>query len=191
MTTNNMEKMAELLKKIDKEYNKLVEEAAENDKNLIIPNSSVAHAILISQKLIDKAENNIKILTGELTSVYYDHISDNLGNATRKLSRLGAIRIIISDAAARENPTLNNFLRDNNNVIQVKRVNEQVDRIDPESFRNHFLVSDSKRYRFEKPHTREDLDEFKVEALANFGDEERAEVLDSFFDKIWDSITEA
>jgi len=168
---------------IDKEYVAIVEEAIKNNLNLDIPNSTLNHAVFLSQKLIRESRTHIKILTGELDSAYYDRVKDDLRDAvTRFCPTKGKIMIIIWEKDAPVNREFQEFVNSNRDTIEIKVAN-QTDGL------SHFLVSDSKRYRLEEPHSKQDLIDENIKGTANFNNPEIASILEQNFDKIWSTIT--
>jgi len=181
MTTS----IPEPITKLDKQYIDIVEEAAEKEENLDIPNRTLDHAVFLTQKLILKAKNNIKILTGELGSPYYDRIKDDLQFAVDKFKPSGGkIKVIVWEQDAPINEIFSSFIRNNNDVIEVRKAAQN-------TTINHFLVSDSKRYRFEEIHSKQDLIDQKVKGTANFGNPEKASILNEVFDTIWNGLNAA
>lgn len=169
---------------LDAEYIKIVEEAAKNDENLDISNCTLEHAVFLSQKLISKSENNINILTGEFSSPYYDKVRDEFEKAATRFQPIGKkIKIIILDNDAPENDDFNKLRERFREVIEVKNAT-----IPSGKEVHHFLVSDSKRYRFEDPHTKEELSKQEVSAVANFNNANVASILDSEFKKLWERL---
>jgi len=168
---------------IDQEYRQIVEEAVQKDENFDIPNSTVAHAIFLSQKLISETHSNIKILTGELYNAYCNKIKDSLQKLAEDFKRFNKrdrIKIIVWEKDAKENSEFNDFVNKYKDVIKVRKANK------PGSNKiSHFLVSDLKRYRTEAPHTKEELYQQKVNGKANFNNPDKAKILNNAFDKIW------
>lgn len=170
------------LDEIDTEYVNLVNEAIREDLNLEISNSTLNHAVFLSKKLISLSENNIKILTGELDSPYYEEIKDDLENAAISLSKgNGKISILIWNKIGDGNTNFAQLRERYKDAIEIKCAN-RTDSI------NHFLVSDSKRYRFEEVHSNKDLENENIKGKANFNNKEVAEALSRSFDSIWSGV---
>ncbi len=184
-STNNNQSCQAL--DVDPEYRKIVEDAARKGENIRIYNSTLAHAVFLSQTIISKAADDIKILTGELDKPSYDEIKNKIEEAAEKFASSGkssVIKVIIWKKEAPSNEEFESLRSRYENVIKVRYANqESAEKI------HHFLVSDSKRYRIEDPHTDEDLRNQNVKGVANFGDFETAKILDSIFDEEWSNIT--
>lgn len=174
------------LQEVDVEYKKIVEEAAKNNSNFDIPNSTIGHAVFLSNVLVSYAHENIKILTGELSSPYYDKVKETLASAAERFrsARKGEqIHIIIWEKDAKQNEGFEELLKKYGDIIKMKNAKKPFsDKM------SHFLVSDCKRYRLENPHTKEELENGEVTATANFGNPETAKNLNSIFDELWNDI---
>ena len=174
------------IREVDAEYKKVVEEAAKNDSNFDIPNSTIGHAVFLSNTLISKAQDNIKILTGELSSPYYDRVKDTLATTAERFKKENKgeqIHIIIWERDARRNEGFEELITKYRDVIKMKNAGQPFsDKI------NHFLVSDFKRYRLENPHTKAALESGQITATANFGNPAGAKNLNDMFDRLWDKL---
>jgi len=171
----------DILSNINSEYEKIVKEALKNDFDCDIPNSTLDHAVILSQGLLKASQKDIKILTGELNSPYYTRVRDSLVEATDRVAkRRGKIRILIWNEVSQKNDEFEKLLAKYKGVIEKKEAKK------PNSdLINHFFVSDSKRYRIENPHTQEELRERKVCGKGNFNNPAKAKILDEIFEKLW------
>ena len=182
---DNTEIINTLIDKIDEEYRGIVEDAEAKDMDLEIPNSTLAHAIFLSKKIIKKTEKELHILTGELTELFYNYIQDDIKEVAEKFrkNRAGHIQIIIWDRDASRNLKFEEFLEEYSDVATMKKASK-----DTTNRISHFLVSDAKRYRLEDFHTKDDLENYKVHGTANFCDPDKSGVLNDFFVDTWNTI---
>jgi len=173
---------------VDEEYCQIVEEAAIKGENLEIPNSTLDHAVFLSQALISVASDNIKILTGELNSPYYERVENQLEAVAERFNKEGGnkeIRIVIWEKESDGHGKIRNLRNKYSDVIKVKSAEQS-----EENVAAHFLVSDSVRYRLEEPHTKRELEKKEVRGRANFHDVNTASILNDRFDEIWDVLEE-
>lgn len=171
---------------IDKEYKQIVEEAIKKEQNFDIPNTTLNHAVFLSQKLLSCAERDVKILTGELSSNYYSRVRDELEKTADRfhVSKMqGAIKVIIWEEGSEQNTDFKTLQSKYKDVIEVKNARQTFS-----TGINHFLVSDSKRYRIEDSHTRDDVINENVKGRANFNNPDEAKLYNNAFDNIWSAI---
>lgn len=182
LENNTIENPSERLEEIDKEYVNIVNEAIQNDLNLDISNSTLNHAVFLAKKLISLSRSDIKIITGELNSPYYEEIRTELEEAASNLSKVkGKINILIWNKLESGNENFIQLQEKYRDTVEIKYANRE-DNI------NHFLVSDSKRYRFEELHSAKDLRDQNIKGKANFNNRETAESLNQSFESIWGDI---
>jgi len=156
-------------------YQILVEDAYQRNLNLYIPNTTLGHAVFLSKLLIEKAKRTIKIYTGELKEIFYNHkrIREDIETAT---SRGVEISIIVEDIDRVTNQEFLNFAKEQGiKVRALKNVTE---------VNTHFLLSDTSAFRIEYPHTPNDFgvgEKFKVRGVANFNNADLGKQISSAF----------
>lgn len=146
-----------------KEYRIFVKFAAQNDSNIPIPNSDQDHAKILFEYMIPKAKKYIHIFTGSFREVFYKELRNEFIAA---IERDVEICVLSCESIPKETK-----------MEYPKILFETIET----NFPNHFMVIDNKMYRFEEPHS---VDEFNVEAVANFNDEETAKDLQDIFLKM-------
>lgn len=173
-------------------YESIVDEYARERKNTLIPNSKPIHARYIVYKLFGLARKSVRLYTGALVP----SIKSDSGKTIKIYSwnRLidAAIDFLNRDEDSQLNILLERPVEDLQNHPLIKRIKEEKleDRLRlrklasreklGEKAEHHFMTAEDSAFRMELNHK-------KVRAVANFNDPETASLLNSFFDKIFES----
>lgn len=157
------------------QYREKVKRLARERSSQAIFNSTIDHAAIIIESMIETTREEICILSGSLNPRVYgrDEIVSQaqffLANTDRKM------RILVEDFDVtnfRENPFIEEIVNSKNVEIRI------TSRDTAASLDFHFLVSDGGAYRFEE-------DKSKASAIASFNDPDGAANLKKIFDQIW------
>ena len=157
------------------QYREKVKRLARQRSSQAIFNSTIDHAAIIIESMIETARDEICILSGSLNPRVYgrDEIVSQaqffLADTDRKM------RILVEDfdeVNFRENPFIDEIAESRNVEFRV------TSRDTAASLDFHFLVCDEGAYRFEE-------DKTKPSAIASFNDPDGAANLRNIFEKIW------
>lgn len=145
---------------VEEDYKNLVMKAEKEGMDLFIRNSTFEHALFLSKTLIDRAEKYIKIYTGCLSELFYDHkgVKKSLIDS---LTRGVVVEIVVERDLDRGDENKIMELENTFEKLTINRLN------DPPGPKNHFLLSDTSAFRVEKEHG---PDEFKKENFKVFGE---------------------
>lgn len=162
---------------VSPEYILLVENADKYNQDFFIDNTTFDHAKFLTFKLINRAKKFIKIFTGDLSEVYYNN-NIILKALAEKLDKNVKVDIITRNGTkSKEFIELQKKYKDNLNISSLKGKTE---------IENHFLLVDDTSFRIELAHSKKDTSiiNFKVDAKANFYNEEFGGLLRGVFDKL-------
>ena len=162
---------------ISNEYKELVIKADKNNQDFFIDNSTIDHAKFLTFRLINRAQSFIRIVTGNLTELYYsNHII--LETLKEKLDKNVKVEIITRNGNnSKEFTELQKRHKEN---LTLYNLNDKID------LGNHFLLVDDASFRIELPHKKKDTknSDFKVEAKVNFYNEEVGGLLRRLFEDL-------
>jgi hypothetical protein len=152
--------------------------AWKNDENIDIPNSTLEHAVFLSNLLFSKVNKSVRIVTGSLNKAFYN---EKLLEIFQKLiDKNVSIRIVVWNKL--EDRTFLDLLNQSlKGKVEVKNINSDV-------AVSHFSVIDGKAYRFEDKHPIGSA--YQVDSHAkgtvNFNNPKFACILEDLFDnKLW------
>jgi len=157
------------------DFDKLVEQCLEKNRDQVIHNASMEHAKILFRTLLRAAETDaesVKIVTYNLNNNFYGDLVD-VGESC--LESGGTFEVVVLNPDA--------DLSDNSFACMVKRhTNGTIIQI-VEALNDfaHFIVVGDKRYRFETDHG-------QTKAVANFNDSSVGEVLVERFDLLKEYI---
>ncbi len=162
---------------VSQEYKNLVETADKYNQDFFIDNSTVDHAKFLTLKLINRAKEFIKIFTGDLSEIYYNNTIILVALEEKLKNNIKIDIITRNEAKSKEFIELQKKYKDNLIIYNLK---------DKTPIENHFLLVDNTSFRIESPHSKKDtiISNFKVEAKANFYNEEVGGILRGLFDKL-------
>ena len=181
-----------------KEFQKLVDDAAKESLDLVINNASYAHAEVLFKKIVSNANNTLSLLTGRCNCNFYKIPGILEAFSSFAKNKKGKLKIIFEEGLSKED-IKNNILvtklkesydeQENFMVYQLKN-NDNITTPDKDRF--HMLIADTNGpYRFETHHLKDDSETYDgrdlkdrvTDAIANFGDSGKSELLSNFFDK--------
>ena len=175
----------EMKKEIDPDYKKIIDRCAKSGENFVINNGNATHAAYLLTKFFAKAEDQMRIFTGELFAKVFDDPS-LIAAALDFLSRGDDHKIVVAfqeEDGKKERVLKRNFVKEliarpeNVSKIEIHSIS-----LDLDGQVNHFAVMDSSAFRYE-------LDHDKKSAVANFGDQKNSGKLKRFFDTLIDSYS--
>jgi hypothetical protein len=175
MVSFSENEMKEWAAKVSPDYMNLVLDAYNNKKDINIQNSDMDHAELLSYLLIEKAEKNLRILTGKFKEIFYG--DGKIKEAIKKALDRGVNVDVVSSSKPECNEVVvefKNCQKGNFNMSYFKK----------KSNMNHFLVVDSAAFRIEDVHTDNDLKKRNVRGVVNFNNSIVGHNLAEFFDNI-------
>lgn len=182
----------------DPDYEKLVKDCSEEERDVMISNKSLHHAEILYKHILKKANEKICLLTGKCDNQFYeeDNIMELFLSFIKRTNGTGRIEIVCEkqdmckkflnslkkqykDFKKPESLSLS-ILDDDSSIINDK---------DKEKYRVHFMVVDSDGpFRYEKHSLegaeKEDDEGPVIEAMANFGNKTMSVSLQNFFDKL-------
>ncbi len=173
-------------------YAEIVRRCAENEENIVIPNSDIGHAAYLIETLFDRAKSEVCVFTGEL----YFGVFGVQGVKEKAIKFLQQnescqLKIAYQSDVPKDSILNGDFLR---SVLADKarkgRVTVWAAKTVFPSDGFHFTVTDQKAFRFETDHkTRH--------AIANFGDINTAKrladvfnVISSKSNKVFDTVVD-
>lgn len=164
-------------------FRELVDRCARTRLDCVIPNGSPVHARILIAKLFETALQHVAIVSGHLTDrtsdgedIYGD--ADVVTSARHFLCRPNSQLEIVLDTTV-DRGTSNRFLVEVVNdpsrlgVVTLFDATNAISKMHSP----HFMVTDALAYRHE-------MSPAGIQALANFGDEKRAKLLQSLFDNL-------
>jgi hypothetical protein len=148
------------------DYEEFVNNCYQNNKNQEIHNASEENALLLFNKLFDKAirdKEDVKIISHQLSARFYNQL-------TRKLQKVLENNKTVSIVVERsiDDKTNNTFYQEAGKQVKVAS--------NFEGLPNFIVVGDS-AYRYE-------TDKNSTKAVANFNDKSMGEFISDLFDKI-------
>lgn len=164
-----------------KTYEEIIREAADEQHNENIPNSSLAHAETGVRELLTRATPNttIRIISSEFYEEFWAKLTNLLSNF---LSKGGMLEILL--LSAKKNSLIEGLQRQFTSNVKVYAAKDEMrgkEKIIP-----HFVVLD-KGYRFE--FSDETLKDKIIKGYLNFGDEKGSTELKEFFDTLKEKAT--
>lgn len=161
-------------------YRAKVKNAASLKNGEPIFNESISHAAILVEELVGSANEQVKILTGELNPRVF--ASEDVMEQFRLFlaDPEHKVRILVEDFTQEDlevHPIITEF--GNTGRIELKKVPADVQK----TYDFHLLVADGESYRFEQ-------DKTKSVAVAAFGHPKGGQNLDNVFDQLWDKSTE-
>ncbi len=168
---------------IDPDYKKIIDRCAESGENFIINNGNAMHAAYLLTKFFAKAEDQVRIFTGELFAKVFDD-QNLIAAAIEFLSKGANNKIVVAFQEKEGEEEKKGRVLKRNFVKNLTALPENADKLEIYSVSlnldgqaNHFAVMDSSAFRYE-------LDHDKKSAVANFGDQKNSGKLKEFFDKL-------
>lgn len=157
---------------LDPLFQKRIDEAEINRKDLKLACDHLEHSIYASEKIMQMAKKDIKIITGTLPEKFFNRkeIRTNLGKKAEEIP----VKIIVQLPWLPQNKSFYQFA----NRVGIK-IRDMYDwRIET----LHFLVSDGLAFKVEKPHK---YGESNRENTINFNNEHLGGILSRHFDDAW------
>lgn len=187
---SDKEKVEEILKKLksklNESYIEMVDDCAQEDSSLKFKNSSLSHACYITYKMLERAKENVYILSGTLCELYFDTVKDFLRLFAVNLSSIKIITLQEKDS--KKIKKLREFFEEINSM-SGKKIIEYIpleNKSDPKDFK-HFYVVDGKAWRKEKAHdTNHNLQEIHADVC--FNDSKEGKELEKAFNSIWNTF---
>jgi len=175
------ERYEELMKQLEDRYKKIVDEAADNEKDLNIDNSSFSHAIYVIKKLFEKADKKVYILTDKFEEKFYENLRDVIeeflendkgksGNKEKKIE-------ILTFEDTSNNSLLKDLLKKYGNKVFIGRLKDP-NLLTVDGKHINFILNDKKGVRYE---LLEDIESGETKAIVNFGNESFHDVLKKIF----------
>lgn len=178
------------------EYRQVVDGAIRKGKNMPISNGRPEHAVYLIQKMLEHAEEVVRIFSGTLirkldgVSAYED---DQILDAAQKfLARGGKMKVLIEraiDVDKDQNWTdhplvgVGRSAPPGSGLFEIKQVpEEQLKELSEAKILYHWITMDEQAYRLE-------MDTKKARAIANFGNPETALALIVVFDDLFAKAT--
>lgn len=159
-------------------YERDVKEASRKNLDKRFPNSSIAHAKLLIQEIINNADKEIWLLSSNFNLSFYTSIKEDIEKFLA--DKTHTLNIIV---ASNENSLLKELIKKFPGQLKIKQVNkEQLPKdTDSEEYVN-YIVNDTNAYRYE--YSEKGIDQGNVEAIANFNNPEEASYLKKNFQSI-------
>ena len=165
-------------------YEAMVDKLAKENSQEFIDNSSMEHAAILIQKMIENAKKSIDIFSGAFNKNIYERVA--LINAAKKfISNGGKLMVIVqnNNFDPRSHKFFNAMIQDcasqvANEQIKLFSLPEKMS----EKLNAHFLIKDNIGFRYE-------ANKEKHEAIACFNDLEVAQSLINLFDALIERAT--
>lgn len=170
------------MKKEQKTYEEIIREAANEQRNENIPNSSLVHAEVGIRELLARAYPNttVRIVSYEFFEEFWAKFINALSNF---LSNNGIVEILL---LSKKNRLIEELQKQfGGDKVKVYLANEDIKKKEKEV--PHFVVLEPKGYRFEL--SDKDLKDKIVRGYVNFGDENGSKELRKFFDTLKEKTT--
>ena len=167
---------------LERWYIQKVREAAAKEENLDIDNSTLDHALLVTEELLKHANDKVFILTDSFKEGFYKRLENSLKDFLKKGKKL----YILSYNDLTNNSFLKALLKAFPNQIKVRQIKEQdKDKlfIEPQKRYLNFIINDRKGVRYELD---EKFDQLTTSAIVNFGDEETHDLLKRVFNSFFE-----
>ena len=168
-------------KSLEKWYIDFVRKAAKEERNVDIDNTSVDHAVLVIEELINHANNKVYILTDEFKEQFYNLLQTSLMNFLKR----GGELFILSYTDLSKNSFLKKLKELFPEKIHAKKVLEEDKHklfIEKQNKHLNFIINDKKGVRYELD---EKLNDLTTRAIVNYGDEETHDLFKKVFDKYY------
>ncbi len=167
------------------DYKERAKLARDRRENINIPNSTLEHAVYLTDLLFEKAEKSVKILTGTLSERFFNH--QGMIESFKKLVKKNISIKVIVWHKIKMDEILDTLKSDFGGKVEIKTVDSE--RIQ-ENWVKHFAVVDKKGYRIEDLHNPEDENDEDsiVKGNVNFYNPPVAKKLEETFDAIWQKI---
>ena len=137
-------------------YKKIIEEASEKNSSIVIYNSDKNHAKLLVSKMIEKAQEEIKLYTSGCDILFYNE-SENIKNSLANKNKL-KIQIIFDDNVNKDKfkeifPKAEFYCKKKDISDFQLKFSDSTELIDDDyKIIKHFMVIDNKMFRIESPH---------------------------------------
>lgn len=143
-------------------YERDVKEASNKKLDKRFPNSSLAHARLLTKEIIKSADKEIWLLTSDFNSAFYMSIQKEIEDFLNDPSHI--FQVIV---ASNHNTFLKDLIAKFPNQLKVKQVNkEQLPKDNDTQEYVNYILNDTNAYRYE--YSEKNIKEGIVEAIANF-----------------------
>jgi len=154
------------------EYEAIVKEAVEQNKDTFIENSTIEHARVLTVYLLKQANKIIRIFTGTLPELFYTdkRIKESFEEAIKNKR---TIQIIVEDK--------NNIPQYFKNLIKEKKI--EIRENNSKNVKNHFFLSGKKAFKVELPHEKNNFN--GIRGKANFNNRELGLHIFNIFDELW------
>jgi hypothetical protein len=190
MTENKKyeEILAELRNELNSSYVDMVDKYANSNSSVEFTNSSLSHASYITCKMLEKATDEVLIISGTLHELYFDSIKIALNKFATKIKKIRIITLHEEDAQKRKEHE-DFFSSINKKNKDEGRKEDAIEYLplqytgSPENVQ-HFYVIDKKSWRIEKPHGLE-VDHNDIRATICFNDEQKGKTLAETFMSVW------
>lgn len=161
------------------DYKRVVRSAAKRRDGTLVYNGSVDHASILAEAIFENANKYVWILSEKLNARVYGR-EEVIEQAELFLADPDhEVRVIVEDgseANRRDHPFFEKFASQDN--VKFRAVDERVAGL----YKFNAIVMDGDCYRFES-------DKAECTAVAAFGDPDKAEVVQSLFETIWQLAT--
>lgn len=162
------------------EYQMIVDLCADNGVSAPLPNRSIKHAKILVRKIFEKAQSDVRIISGSFDEFFIGHVEDSIREAIKRNPSIHVSVIVI------DGDKLNGRAKDLNQLDNFSFY------VVPENLRNttqkdqyHFCTADD-MYRKEMIHpVGQDFSKNpEIHARANFNSPEQAAELRARFDSL-------
>jgi len=173
MKNKNFEEILKNWQNIDPDYKNLVLEAYRHNDNFDIENSDIDHAKFLSFLLINKANKNIRLVTGQLKEAFYgdEKIKKAFEDAIKRKVKID----IVIDTSEPDCKKFIEIMKSKPKVTLAKLKNNI-------RVKNHFLISDESAFRIESPHNKKEFKDNQVKGMVNFNNPDLAKKIAELFD---------
>jgi hypothetical protein len=165
------------------DYLRLAQLIRRHGISLPVPNENYLHGLCLTDMLLGFVNESLRILTGSITEGVPECLRDKFEAAVARIQKAGGTaRIVVLGNDSGQLKSLQDKYGRTLLIREARPASGAIIR--------HFIVGDTELVRDEEPHAdlREESDANEIKASVYFNNKEKAAVLSTAFDAIWDKL---